>query len=147
MTREGLIRLAKARHRVEQKSQNRHFSDESVLQMKRAYEIICEQYESKIKELEAQIEKMKWHKLDWDKAEENPDVDKLVRVKTRGGAEYICETYSYFPAEDEIGYGSVITQFAELNGDWVDDNEIEYWCYIEPFKEIKENKEVKNDSK
>lgn len=91
------------------------------------------------KMLEAQIEKMKWHKLDWDKAEENPDVDKLVRVRTRGGAEYICETYSYFPAEDEIGYGSVITQFAELNGDWVDDNEIEYWCYIEPFKEIKEN--------
>ena len=93
----------------------------------------------RIAELEAQIEKMKWHKLDWDKAEENPDVDKLVRVKTRSGAEYICETYSYFPAEDEIGYGSVITQFAELNGDWVDDNEIEYWCYIEPFKEIKEN--------
>lgn len=90
-------------------------------------------------ELKAQIEKMKWHKLDWDKAEENPDVDKLVRVRTRSGAEYICETYSYFPAEDEIGYGSVITQFAELNGDWVDDNEIEYWCYIEPFKEIKEN--------
>ena len=89
--------------------------------------------------LKKQIEKMKWHKLDWDKAEENPDVDKLVRVKTRSGAEYICETYSYFPAEDEIGYGSVITQFAELNGDWVDDNEIEYWCYIEPFKEIKEN--------
>ena len=79
-----------------------------------------------------------WHKLDWDKAEENPDVDKLVRVRTRSGAEYICETYSYFPTEDEIGYGSVITQFAELNGDWVDDNEIEYWCYIKPFKEIKE---------
>jgi hypothetical protein len=52
MTKEGLMRLAKARHRVEQKSQNRHFSDESVLQMKRAYEIICERYESKIKELE-----------------------------------------------------------------------------------------------
>ena len=59
MTKEGLIRLAKARHRVEQKSQERHFSDESVLQMKRAYEIICERYESKIKELETQIEKMK----------------------------------------------------------------------------------------
>ena len=85
-----------------------------------------------------QIEKMKWHKLDWDKAEENPDVDKLVRVRTRSGAEYICETYAYCPAEDEIGYGSVITQFSELNGDWIDDNEIEYWCYIEPFKGIKE---------
>jgi hypothetical protein len=93
----------------------------------------------RVRELEAQIKKMKWHKLDWDKAEENPDVDKLVRVRTRSGAEYICETYSYFPAEDEIGYGSVITQFSELNGDWVDDNEIEYWCYIEPFKEVKEN--------
>ena len=138
MTKEGFIKLAKARHRVEQKSQNRHFSDECVLQMKRAYEIICERHESKIKELETQIEKMKWHKLDWDKAEENPDIDKLVRVRTRSRAEYICETYSYLPAEDEIGYGSVITQFSELNGDWVNDNEIEYWCYIEPFKEIKE---------
>lgn len=137
MAKEGMIELA--RYRVEQKSQERHFSDETVLNMKREYEIRCEQYESKIKELESQIKKMKWHKLDWDKAEENPDVDELVRVKTRSGAEYICETYSYFPTEDEIGYGSVITQFSELNGDWVDDNEIEYWCYIEPFKEIKEN--------
>jgi predicted nuclease with TOPRIM domain len=86
-----------------------------------------------VAELEAQIEKMKWHKLNWDKAEENPDVDKLVRIRTRSGAEYICETYSYFPLEDEIGYGSVITQFSELNGDWVDDNEIEYWCEIPTF--------------
>ena len=70
MTKEGMIKLARARHRVEQKSQNRHFSDESVLQMKRAYEIICERYESKIKELETQIEKMKncfnCAKGDWD---------------------------------------------------------------------------------
>jgi hypothetical protein len=137
MTKEGMIKLGRAR--IKQKSQERHFSDETVLKMKRGYELKCERYESKIKELETQIEKMKWHKLDWDKAEENPDVDKLVRVRTRSGVEYICETYSYFPAEDEIGYGSVITQFSELNGDWVDDNEIEYWCYIEPFKEIKEN--------
>ena len=100
---------------------------------------IIEGKNKQIADLETQIEKMKWHKLDWDKAEECPDVDKLVRVRTRSGAEYICETYSYYPAEDEIGYGSVITQFAELNGDWVDDNEIEYWCEIEPFKEIKEN--------
>lgn len=77
-----------------------------------------------------------WHKLDWH--EDFPDIDKLVRVRTKYGEEYICETYSYRPTEDEIGYGSVITQFEELNGDWVDDNEIEYWCYIEPFKEIKE---------
>lgn len=99
---------------------------------------LLEGRDNEIDELKSQIEKMKWHKLDWNKAEEYPDVDKLVRVKTRGGAEYIGETYSYFPAEDEIGYGSVITQFAELNGDWIDDNEIEYWCYIEPFKEIEE---------
>lgn len=59
MTKEGLIRLAKARHRVEQKFQERHFSDESVLQMKRACEIICERYESKIKELEKLNAKMK----------------------------------------------------------------------------------------
>ena len=75
----------------------------------------------------------KWHKLDWEK--DFPDVDKLVRVRTKTGAEYICETYSYEPAEDEIGHGHFITQFSELNGDWVDDNEIEYWCEIEPFKE------------
>ena len=78
-----------------------------------------------------------WHKLDWH--EDFPDIDKLVRVRTKYGEEYICETYSYRPTEDEIGYGSVITQFTELNGDWVDDNEIEYWGYIEPFKETKEN--------
>lgn len=75
----------------------------------------------------------KWHRLDWEK--DFPDVDKLVRVRTKTGAEYICETYSYEPAEDEIGYGHFITQFLELNGDWVDDNEIEYWCEIVLFKE------------
>lgn len=35
-----------------------HFSDETVLNMKRGYEIKCEQYEYKIKELEEQIEKL-----------------------------------------------------------------------------------------
>lgn len=45
------------------------------------------------------------------------------------------ETYDYMPAEDEIGYGTILTQFEQLDGDWVDDNEIKYWCYIEPFKE------------
>ena len=59
MTKEGMIKLARARAIIEQKSQERHFSDETVLNMKRAYEIKCERYESKIKELEAQIEKMK----------------------------------------------------------------------------------------
>lgn len=57
MTKEGMIKFARAI--IEQKSQERHFSDESVLNMKRGYEIKCERYESKIKELEAQIEKMK----------------------------------------------------------------------------------------
>ena len=64
MTKEGLIKLA--RHRVERKSQERHFSDESVLNMKRGYEIKCEQYESEIKKLKnkndeliAKIDKMK----------------------------------------------------------------------------------------
>jgi len=52
MTKEGIIKLAKAR--LEQKSQERHFSDEIVLTMKRGYERKCERYESKIKELEAQ---------------------------------------------------------------------------------------------
>lgn len=59
-----------------------------------------------------------------------PEPDKLVRVKTVGGNEYICETYEYSPDYDEIGYGSSIIQFAKLNGDWVDDTEITFWCYI-----------------
>ena len=61
MNKEELI--ARARHRVERKSQERHFSNEMVLNMKRGYEF-------KIKELEAQIEKMKncfnCAKGDWD---------------------------------------------------------------------------------
>ena len=74
-----------------------------------------------------------WHKLDWEK--DYPESDRLVRVRTKSGEEYICETYNYKPAEDEIGYGTIITQFEQLNGDWVDDNEIKHWCYIKPFKE------------
>lgn len=76
----------------------------------------------------------KWHKLDWK--QDYPELNRLVRVRTQSGEEYICETYVYQPTEDEIGYGTILTQFEQLNGDWVDDNEIEYWCYIEPFKEI-----------
>lgn len=53
MIKEELI--AFARHRVEQKSQERNFSDESVLNMKRGYEIICERYESEIKELKSML--------------------------------------------------------------------------------------------
>lgn len=75
----------------------------------------------------------KWHKLDWEK--DYPKLDRLVRVRTKTGKEYICETYDYMPAEDEIGYGTILTQFEQLDGDLVDDNEIEYWCYIESFKE------------
>lgn len=72
-----------------------------------------------------------WHMLDWEK--DYPKRNRLVRVRTNSGAEYICETYDQ-TTEDEIGYSNIITQFEELNGDWVDDTEIEYWCYIEPFK-------------
>lgn len=75
----------------------------------------------------------KWNKLDWKK--DYPELDRLVRVRTESGEEYICETYAYQPTEDEIGYGTILTQFEQLNGDWVDDNEIKYWCYIEPFEE------------
>lgn len=68
MSKDELI--ARARYRVERKSQEHHFSDETVLNMKRGYEMKCEQYESKIKELEEQIEKMKncfnCAKGDWD---------------------------------------------------------------------------------
>jgi hypothetical protein len=59
-----------------------------------------------------------------------PEPDKLVRVKTVSGKEYICETYEYKPDYDEIGHGSSIIQFAKLNGDWIDDTEIRDWCYI-----------------
>lgn len=79
------------------------------------------------------VGRLKWHKLDWE--EDYPDVDKLIRVRTYSGDEYICETYSYQPTEDEIGYGNIITQFSELNGDWVDDNEVEYWCEIPRYTE------------
>jgi hypothetical protein len=75
----------------------------------------------------------KWHKLDWEK--DYPELDRLVRVRTKYREEYICETFAYYPAEDEIGYGHILTQFEQLDGDWVDDNDIEYWCYIEPFNE------------
>ena len=37
MTKEEMIKLARAR--IERKSQERHFSDESVLNMKRAYKM------------------------------------------------------------------------------------------------------------
>ena len=88
---------------------------------------------NELTELKLKAGSPKWHKLDWEK--DYPKSDRLVRVRTKTGKEYICETYDYMPAEDEIGYGTILTQFEQLDGDWVDDNEIKYWCYIEPFKE------------
>lgn len=75
-----------------------------------------------------------WHKLDWEK--DFPEADKLIRVRLKSGMEHICETCYYEPTEDEIGYGKLIISFYELNGEWVDDNDVLAWCYIEPFKEI-----------
>ncbi len=74
-----------------------------------------------------------WHKLDWEK--DFPEADKLIRVRLRSGMEHICETCYYEPTEDEIGYGKLVISFYELNGEWVDDNDVIAWCYIEPFKE------------
>ena len=74
-----------------------------------------------------------WHKLDWEK--DFPEADKLIRVRLRSGMEHICETCYYEPTEDEIGYGKLVISFYELNGEWVDDNDVLAWCYIEPFKE------------
>ena len=76
-----------------------------------------------------------WHHLDWDNPCDVPEPDRLVRVHCRSGDEYICETYLYEPDYDEIGHGSIILQFSELNGDWVDDNLIDSWCYIPRFKD------------
>ena len=77
--------------------------------------------------------KDEWHKLDWEK--DFPEADKLIRVRLKSGMEHICETCYYEPAEDEIGYGKLVISFYELNGEWVDDNDVLAWCYIEPFKE------------
>ena len=74
-----------------------------------------------------------WHKLDWEK--DFPEADKLIRVRLRNGMEHICETCYYEPTEDEIGYGKLVISFYELNGEWVDDNDVIAWCEIEPFKE------------
>lgn len=70
-----------------------------------------------------------WHKL----SEKYPDADKLVRVRLMSGMEHICETCYYEPTEDEIGYGKLIINFYELDGEWVDDNDIIAWCEIPTF--------------
>ena len=74
-----------------------------------------------------------WHKLDWEK--DFLEADKLIRVRLRNGMEHICETCYYEPTEDEIGYGKLVISFYELNGEWIDDNDIIAWCEIEPFEE------------
>lgn len=73
----------------------------------------------------------KWHKL----REEYPDADKLVRVRLMSGMEHICETCYYEPTEDEIGYGKLVINFYELNGEWVDDNDIISWCEVPQYTE------------
>ena len=82
---------------------------------------------NKIAELEA--DRPEWHKL----SEKYPEADKLVRVRLMSGMEHICETCYYEPTEDEIGYGKLVINFYELNGEWVDDNEIIAWCEISTF--------------
>lgn len=73
----------------------------------------------------------KWYKL----SEKYPDADKLVRVRLMSGMEHICETCFYEPTEDEIGYGKLVINFYELNGEWVDDNDIIAWCEIPKYTE------------
>ena len=75
--------------------------------------------------------KPKWYKL----SEKYPEADKLVRVRLMSGMEYICETCYYEPTEDEIGYGKLVITFYELNGEWVDDNDIIAWCEIPKYTE------------
>ena len=75
--------------------------------------------------------KSQWHKL----SEKYPEVDKLIRVRLYDGMERICETCYYEPTEDEIGYGKLIISFYELNGEWVDDNDVVAWCEIPQYKE------------
>ena len=60
MTKEGLI--AFARHKIKQESQEKHFSDKTVMFLKKSNEIKCERYESKIKKLENENDELK-HKL------------------------------------------------------------------------------------
>ena len=74
---------------------------------------------------------IQWHKL----SEKYPEADKLIRVHCYSGMEYICETCYYEPTEDEIGYGKLVINFYELNGEWVDDNDVIAWCEIPQFKE------------
>ena len=61
-----------------------------------------------------------------------PEADKLVRVRTFSGKEHVCEVTYYYPTEDEIGYGHAIKSFYELDGEWIDDNDVKSWCELQP---------------
>lgn len=74
---------------------------------------------------------IKRHKL----SEKYPEAGKLIRVHCHSGMEYICETCYYEPTEDEIGYGKLVINFYELNGEWVDDTDVVAWCETPQFKE------------
>ena len=74
-----------------------------------------------------------WHLL----KDRYPEINKLVRVRTFSGMEYVCTTDWYYPTEDEIGYGHALFSFYTLNDDWIDENEIKAWCELQPVpKEI-----------
>lgn len=75
--------------------------------------------------------KPEWHKL----SEKYPEAHKLVRVRLMNGMEHICETCHYEPTGDEIGYGKLVINFYELNGEWVDENDIIAWCELSKFEE------------
>ena len=70
-----------------------------------------------------------WHTL----SEKYPEVDTLIRVRLMSGMEHICETCYYEPTEDEVGYGKLIINFYELDGEWVDDNDVIAWCELPTF--------------
>lgn len=74
-----------------------------------------------------------WHNLRKN-PNDLPKADTLIRVRTSSGMEHICETCWYEPS----GYGKLIISFYELNGEWIDDNEIIAWCEIPSFKEGEE---------
>lgn len=74
-----------------------------------------------------------WHDLRIN-PDDFPEAGKLVRVRLSSGMERICETEYYEPSEDEIGFGKLIILFYELNGEWVDDNEVIAWCELPKFE-------------
>lgn len=115
-----------------------------VIMNKSFYE--CSEYKHKIRQMEKWLKELdkerdlqKENRVIWHDLRKNPGdlpkVDRLVRVRLMNEMEHICETYYYEPSEDEIGYGKFILSFSELNGEWIDDNEIIAWCEIPKFEE------------